>query len=68
MQQLLTLDEVAEILRLSAPLVMGLIETGELAAIDLPSGDVRVTPRDLRIFMRVRRRDFCSAVVPRDAA
>lgn len=68
MQQLLTLNEVAEILRLPVPAIVSLIEDGVLAAIDLPAGGVRVAPQDLRIFMRARRRDFCPATPPPGAA
>jgi excisionase family DNA binding protein len=55
---LLTIDEVAAILRLDKDEVIGLLDRRELDAVDLPRGIVRVRPTDLQAFLRVRRRLF----------
>lgn len=57
-RQLLTIDEVAGILRLDHDEVVGLLDRRELDAVDLPRGIVRIRPIDLQVFLRVRRRLF----------
>jgi excisionase family DNA binding protein len=57
-QKLLTIDEVAGILRLDHDEVVDLLDRRELDAVDLPRGVVRIRPTDLQTFLRVRRRLF----------
>jgi len=57
-RRLLTIDEVAGILRLDHDEVVDLLDRRELDAVDLPRGVVRIRPTDLQAFLRVRRRLF----------
>jgi hypothetical protein len=61
MQQLYLLEEVARVLRLPAAEVASLIDAGELGGIRLPTGELRVAPSDLRIFLRARHLDLAPA-------
>jgi excisionase family DNA binding protein len=58
MQQFLTIDEVAGILRLDPPAVTQLLEVGELGGIRLPTGELRIGRDDLKIFIRARHLDL----------
>ncbi len=57
-RRLLTIDEVAAILRLDRDEVVGLLERQELDAVDLPRGVTRIRPTDLEAFVRTHRRRF----------
>lgn len=60
-RQMFTPEEVAEALRITPAEVSALITAGELGAVELVPGIVRIAPRDLQVFLRVRRRDFLAA-------
>ena len=57
-RRLLTIDEVATVLRLDRDEVIGLLDRRELDAVDLPRGIIRVRPVDLEAFVRTHRRRF----------
>jgi len=58
MEPLLVLEEIGQVLRLPLPDVVALIETGELGALKLPTGELRVRRSDLRAFVRGHHLDF----------
>ena len=62
MRQMFTPEEVADALRITPAEVSALISAGELGAIEVAPGILRIAPRDLQVFLRVRRRDFLAAV------
>jgi excisionase family DNA binding protein len=53
---LLTDSEAAEILRLTARQVARLARRGELPSVELPGGEVRFDPDDLRAWVESRKR------------
>jgi excisionase family DNA binding protein len=53
---LLTKDETAEILRLTARQVAKLARRGELPSVNLPGNEVRFDPADLAWFVESRKR------------
>jgi len=60
-RRLLTIDDVATILRLDRDEVVDLLDRRELDAVDLPRGIIRIRSVDLEAFVRVRRRLFSTA-------
>ena len=53
---LLTVDEAAELTRLSASTIRRLIEQGRLPVVRPVDDSVRIAPSDLRTFLETRRR------------
>ena len=53
---LLTVDEAAELTRLSASTIRRLIEQGRLPVVRPVDDSVRIAPSDLRAFLETRRR------------
>ena len=58
-----TLDDVAKILNADCAGVTTLIARGELLALEIGPGELRVAPGDLRRFIIVRKRDLSHAVM-----
>jgi excisionase family DNA binding protein len=64
MEPLFIPEEIGQVLRLSLPDVVALIEAGELGALKLPTGELRVRRSDLRAFVRGRHLDFARTPAP----
>lgn len=62
-RKLMTVPEVAQILRLNEDEVHQLLDRRELAGLELPRGFLRVREQDLAAFIRLHRHRFTTSRV-----